>query len=80
MRQGIIQLKRESIEHEKREAVRIDAEKIGKRLKKTRWSYADSLALPVGFARREYPLHSNYPTTTKSSMGSKIQMIGWLIT
>jgi hypothetical protein len=60
-----MQLKHESIEHGKGEAMKIEADKIAKQLRRAKSNYADSLALPIGFARLEYLLASNYPTTTK---------------
>jgi hypothetical protein len=77
---GTSQLRHESIDHGKREVMKIEAEKIAKQPRKAKRIYANSLALPVGFARLEYLLALNYPTTTKNSTDSKIQRIGWLIT
>jgi hypothetical protein len=73
---GISQLRHKSIEHRKREVVKIEAEKITKQPRRAKRNYADSLASPVGFARLEYPLALNYPIIIKSSTDSKIQRIG----
>jgi hypothetical protein len=75
-----MQLRYESIEHVKRDVVKIEVERIAKQLRKVKWNYMDSLALTVWFARLEYMLVSNYPIITKSSTNSKIQSIGWLTT
>jgi hypothetical protein len=75
-----MQLRYESIEHVKRDVVKIEVERIAKQLRKVKWNYMDSLALPVWFARLEYMLVSNYPIITRSSTNSKIQSIGWLTT
>ena len=74
------QLRHESTEREKREVMKIEAEKIARQWMMAKRNYADSLALPVGFARLEYLLVLNYPTVTKSSTDSKIQRIGWSTT
>jgi hypothetical protein len=75
---GTSQLRHESIDHGKREVMKIEAEKIAKQPRKAKRIYANSLALPVGFARLEYLLVSNYSTVIKSSTGFKIQKIAWL--
>jgi hypothetical protein len=49
-------LRHESIEHEKKDVVKIEAEKIAKKRRIVKRSYADSPALPVGFARLKYLL------------------------
>jgi hypothetical protein len=74
MRQGSIQLKHELIGHEKKEFVKREAKKIAKHPRRMK-NIADSLALPVGFTRRECLLVSNYPTITKNSMRSRTQRI-----
>jgi hypothetical protein len=79
-RRGTTQLRHESVEHRKREVAKIEVEKIATQLRMAKRNYADSLALPVGFAILEYLLALNYPTTTKSSTYSKIQMTGWSTT
>ena len=67
-----------STEHEKKEVAKIEGEKIAQQQKIVKRNYVDSLALPVGFARLEYLLVSNYPIVIKSSTDFKIQKIGWL--
>ena len=67
-----------SSEHEKKKVVKIEAERIAQQQKIVKRNYVDSLALPVGFARLEYLLVSNYPIVIKSSTDFKIQKIGWL--
>jgi hypothetical protein len=67
---GILRPRIGSTEHEKNEA-----EKIAKQQRIVK-NYADSLALPAGFAELEYLLASNYPIVTKSSTDFKIQKIG----
>jgi hypothetical protein len=47
---GISQLRHKSIEHGKREVVKIEAEKIAKQSRRAKMNYVDFLALPVGFA------------------------------
>ena len=74
---GTTQLRHESIEHGKREAVKTEAEKIARQWMMAKRNYADSLALPIGFARLEYLQVLKYLTTTKSLMASKIERIGW---
>jgi hypothetical protein len=76
--QGTPRPKIGSTEHEKKEVVKTEPEKLAKRRRIVKRNYVDSLALPVGFARLEYLLVSYYPIVIKSSMDFKIQKIGWL--
>jgi hypothetical protein len=77
---GISQLRHKSIEHGKREVVKIEAEKTAKQSRRAKKNYVDCLALPVGFTRLECLLALKYLIIIKSLTDSKIQKTGWSIT
>ena len=74
--QGTQLLRLESTEHVRKGVAKTEHENAGIHQRIVMRTCADSLALPDGFAKLEYPLVSSYPTTIKSSTDCKIQRIG----